>query len=485
MAASEVTPFAKTGGLADVGSALPKSLKDMDHDIRVIMPQYRIINERKYVLRDVIRLQDIPVQMGKKEIRINVKAAFIPNSKVQVYFIDYKPFFFREGLYVDPKTGKEFQDNADRFTLFAKGTLETLKKLQWQPDVLHCNDWQTGLIPLFLKTLYADDPFYTKIHTLFTVHNFVYQGIFHQKCLASFNMNETFPIKGLGILKDGKCNYLQAGLVNSDILNTVSITYSQEVQSSPEYGCGMESLLQKRKKDFYGIVNGLDETVWNPETDDYIPENYSITDLEGKEKAKELLIEKLQIDINESTPLIGVISRLTMQKGFDLISDVLEDLMQLDVSMVILGVGDKKYETLFKKTENKYKKKFRFLATFDESLAHLIAAGADMFLMPSLQEPCGLTQLFSLKYGTIPIVHQTGGLADTITPFHPSKKTGNGFVFKKPKTDQMFAAIKEALKLYQTPDVWKKVIQNAMKEDHSWKVSSQKYIQLYQKCILK
>lgn len=485
LAASEVAPFAKTGGLADVGGALPKALKDLGHDIRVIMPQYRMINERKYVLRDVIRLQDIPVQLGKKEIRINVKAAFIPNSKVQVYFIDHKPFFFREGLYVDSKTGKDFPDNADRFTLFAKGTLETLKKLQWQPDILHCNDWQTGLIPMFLKTLYADDLFYTKIRTLFTVHNFVYQGIFPQSCLNAFNLDESFKAEDLGILQDGRCNYLQAGLANADLINTVSETYSQEVQSSPEFGCGMQTLLQKRKKDFYGVVNGLDESVWNPETDEHIPAPYNADDPEGKRDAKAALLERLKLDIDPSTPLIGVISRLTLQKGFDLICDVLDDLMKGDVAMVILGVGDKKYESFFKKAEKKYKTKFRYLSAFDEALAHLIAAGSDMFLMPSLQEPCGLTQLFSLKYGTVPIVHHTGGLADTITQFHNRKKTGNGFVFRKPQADQLLIAIKQALETYASPLLWKKLIRNGMKEDHSWKTSSNKYVQLYQKCILK
>ncbi|NQT24437.1 glycogen synthase GlgA [candidate division KSB1 bacterium] len=485
MALSEVAPFAKTGGLADVGSALPKALKDDGHDIRVIMPQYRVINERKYVLRDVIRLQDISVQLGKKDITVNVKAAFIPNSKVQVYFIDYKPFFFREGLYIDPKTGKEFSDNADRFTLFAKGTLETLKKLQWQPDIIHCNDWQTGLIPLFLKTLYAEDQFYAKIRTVFTVHNFVYQGIFPSKCLSSFNLNDQFNAEDSGILQHGKCNFLQAGLSHADLLNTVSETYCREVQSSPEYGCGMESLLQKRKRDFFGIVNGLDESVWNPESDELIPKKYSAAEFEGKQEAKTALLEQLQLNTDSSIPLIGVVSRLTMQKGFDLICDVLDDLMKLDLSMIILGVGDKKYETFFKKAEKKYKSKFKFLPAFDEPLAHLISAGSDIFLMPSLQEPCGLTQLSSLKYGTVPIVHHTGGLADTITSFHPKKKSGNGFVFNEPTKQKMFGTIKEALKLYENTNLWNKLIQNGMKEDHSWKVSSNKYVQLYQKCILK
>jgi starch synthase len=485
MALSEVAPFAKTGGLADVGSALPKALKDLGHDIRVIMPQYRMINERKYVLRDVIRLQDIPVQLGEKEVVINVKAAFIPNSKVQVYFIDYRPFFFREGLYVDPKTDKDYPDNADRFILFAKGVLETLKKLQWQPDIVHCNDWQTGLIPLLLKTFYAEDPFYAKIRTLFTVHNFVYQGIFPQDFLSSISLNDQLNAEDSGILRDGKCNFLQAGLVHADLLNTVSETYGQEVQSLPEYGCGMESLLQKRKHDFSGIVNGLDESIWNPEIDEYLPQSYNTDSFEGKLYAKSALLENLHLESDMSRPLIGVVSRLTLQKGFDLICDVLDELMQLNLSMVILGVGDKKYESFFKKTEKKYKSKFRFLASFDESLAHLITAGADIFLMPSLQEPCGLTQLFSLKYGTVPVVHHTGGLADTITSFHPKKKTGNGFVFKKPVAGEMFSTIKESLKLYETPALWKKIIQNGMKEDHSWKVSSNKYVQLYQKCLLK
>jgi len=485
MALSEVAPFAKTGGLADVGSALPKALKEQGHDIRVIMPQYRVINERKYVLRDVIRLQDIAVQLGKKTIKVNVKAAFIPNSKVQVYFIDYRPFFFREGLYVDPKTGKEYPDNADRFILFAKGTLETLKKLQWQPDIVHCNDWQTGLLPLFLKSLYADDSFYTKIRTLLTVHNFVYQGVFSKKCLPLLNLDENCRIEDLGILQNGKCNFLQAGLSSADLLNTVSTTYSKEVQSSPEFGCGMESLLRKRKSDFFGIVNGLDESVWNPETDDLIPQVYTRTDLGGKQEARKELLERLQLTSDASVPVVGMVSRLTLQKGFELILEAMDDLMKMNLVLVVLGVGEKKYETAFKRAEKKYKNKVRFQPMFDESLAHLIAAGSDLFLMPSLQEPCGLTQLFSLKYGTVPIVHHTGGLADTIKPFQTKKKTGTGFVFKSPSADKMLAAVKEAVKTFANPALWNKLIQNGMKEDHSWQVSSNEYVQLYQKCILK
>lgn len=485
MAFSEVAPFAKTGGLADVGSALPKALKDQGHDIRVIMPQYRVINERKYVLRDVIRLQDIQVQLGKKEIRLNVKAAFIPNSKVQVYFIDYKPFFFREGLYIDPKTGKEYADNADRFILFAKGALETLKKLQWQPDIVHCNDWQTSLIPLFLKTLYADDGFYGKIRTLLTVHNFVYQGVFPPKCISLFNLNNDFNAEDSGILQNGQCNFLQAGLLHADLLNTVSETYSREVQSSPEYGCGMEPILRKRKNEFFGIVNGLDESVWDPERDAFIPQSYNAADFKGKQEAKKALIEQLQFKIDFNLPLIGVISRLTYQKGFDLITEVFTDLMKLDLALVILGVGEKKYETYFSKAGRKFKNRFRFKPVFNESLAHLIVAGSDLFLMPSLQEPCGLTQLFSIKYGTVPVVHHTGGLVDTIAPFNHKKKSGTGFVFKEPSAGKLLDSIKEALKLYESPDLWKRIIQNGMKEDHSWNVSSSQYVQLYQNCVQK
>ncbi len=484
MAFSEVAPFAKTGGLGDVGGALPKVLKDLGHDVRVIMPQYRAVNERRYVLRDVIRLQNITVNMGGEALQIQVKSAFLPNSKVQIYFIDYKPYFFREGLYVDAKTGKEYSDNAARFILFAKGALETLKKLQWQPDVVHCNDWQTGMIPLLLKKIYPDDPFYNKVYTLLTVHNFVYQGIYNASCIRLLGEGADPGFSQDEIVTDGMCNFLRTGLTYADWLNTVSETYSREVQSSPEFGCGLEGLLKSRSSEFDGVVNGLDETVWNPESDSYLETPYTAESPEGKLDAKRFLLDKVGLVYREDVPILGVTSRLTYQKGFDLIQAIFPQLMEMDLYFILLGMGETRYHDFFKTMQKKHPKKIKIFLTFDEPLAHQIAAGSDMFLMPSLQEPCGLTQLYSLKYGTVPIVHRTGGLADTIKPYD-GKNKGTGFVFDKPEADKLLEAVKSAIQTFSDSPKWKQLMRRGMTEDFSWQTSSKEYVELYYKAISK
>ncbi|HDQ44723.1 MAG TPA: glycogen synthase GlgA [bacterium] len=485
MAFSEVAPFAKTGGLADVGGALPKALKDLGHDIRVIMPQYREVNERRYILRDVIRLQNISVQMGDESLQIQVKSAFLPNSKVQIYFIDYKPFYFREGLYVDPKTGKDYSDNAARFILFCKGALETLRKLQWQPDVIHCNDWQTGMIPFLLKKKHHDDPFFTKTFTLMTIHNFVYQGIYPATSVHLLENGGIADPSGYPIVEDGTLNFLRTGITDADWLNTVSETYCREVQSSSEFGCGLEDLLKARSKEFDGVINGLDETVWNPEKDSFIETSYTADAPEGKQEAKRLLLEKVGLPYRPDVPVIGMTSRLTSQKGFDLIQAVFPKLMELDVYFILLGQGEARYQSFFRAAQKKYPKRVHVSLTFDESLAHRIAAGSDMFLMPSLQEPCGLTQLYSLKYGTVPIVHQTGGLADTVKLYDGTKNKGTGFFFQKPDPEKLLEAIRTAVQVYADSTRWKQLMFRGMTEDFSWSAASRKYVELYQKAISK
>lgn len=484
MAFSEVAPFSKTGGLGDVAGALPKALKDLGHDVRVITPQYRLINERRYVLRDVIRLQNIPVQMGEESVEIQVKSAFLPNSKVQIYFLDYRPYFFREGLYVDPKTGSDYADNAARFILFCKGTLETLKKLQWQPDIIHCNDWQTGIIPMLLKEFYDHEPFFSKTFSLMTIHNFVYQGIYDKSFLSL--IGESRKISKMDTITQGdRFNFLRTGLVYADGLNTVSQTYSQEVQLSSEFGCGLEDILRERTDDFKGVTNGLDESVWNPESDPLIETHYGPENPEDKQEAKKVLLEQLELPYDPRIPVIGVTSRLTLQKGFDLIKAVFPELMKLDIYFVLLGTGDKAYESFFAKMQKKYPGKLRVFLKFDETLAHQIAAGADLFLMPSLQEPCGLTQLYSLKYGTVPVVHATGGLADTVKNTNISEKTGTGFTFTKPEPALLLKTVRDAVAAFADSENWAKLVKRGMLEDFSWERSSEKYVELYLDAISK
>jgi starch synthase len=481
---AEAVPFAKTGGLADVAGALPQTVKELGHEIRIMMPKYSTFSERKYKVHDVIRLKDIVIPLGESSISTSVKSAFITSSKVkvQVYFLGNDKLYGRDGLYVNPYTKKDYADNDERFTFLCKGTLETLKKLGWKPDIIHCNDWQTGLIPAYLKTIYRDDPFFKKTKTIYTVHNLAYQGIFPKE---SFNKTglpkEIFTPEGVEFF--GKFNFMKAGIVYADIVNTVSEKYAQEIRSKEEFGCGLEKLLEKRKKDLYGIVNGVDYSVWNPATDDMIPAKYTAATLTKKADNKKALLQKFNLKYDENIPVIGIISRLADQKGFDLIGDVIKELMSLDLQIVILGTGEKKYHELFQKIHDKYPDKFGVHLGFSESLAHLIEAGSDMFLMPSKYEPCGLNQIYSLKYGTVPIVRATGGLEDTIENIDPLTGTGTGFKFTKYKDTELLKTIKKALKVYQDKKIWTKIMKNGMGKDFSWEISAKKYLSLYKKLL--
>jgi len=483
---SEVYPFAKTGGLADVSHALPKAMKELGHEVRIIMPKYKVINERRFVLREVIRLKEIPIKVGNSEKRINVKSAFTPDpDKIQTYFIDYKQYFGREGLYLNKKTNVEYPDNDERFILYAKAVLETLKLLFWQPDIIHCNDWQTGLVPFFLKTLYKDDDFFKKCATLFTVHNVGYQGNFPKASYNKTNVDRNIFKSGSQVEYYGKFSFLKTGIYYADFVNTVSMTYAKEVQETEEYGLGFEGIFKDRRKYFTGILNGVDYSVWNPENDKLIPYQYSGTNLIPKMENKRELTSQCGLPFNKDIPVIGVISRLADQKGFDLIEKISEKLFKLDIQVILLGTGDSKYHKMFTSLAKKFPEKLCVRLTFDDKLAHLIEAGCDMFLMPSRYEPCGLNQMFSLKYGTVPIVRMTGGLADTITEFSPEKGRGNGFVFENYKSSELLAAIKRALELFKQPKVWKKIMKNGMKQDYSWNSSAKKYYKLYEKILVR
>ncbi|MCP4726311.1 MAG: glycogen synthase GlgA [bacterium] len=483
---SEVAPFAKTGGLADVSSSLPKALRELGHEVRIMMPKYKVVNERKFVLREVIRLKDIPIAMGDDEIKINVKSAFtIDPIKIQTYFIDHRPYFHRDGLYVDAKSGKEYPDNAERFTLFAKGVLETLKILSWQPNVIHCNDWQASLVPFLLKTQYKDDPFFNKISSVLTIHNVEFQGNFPAAAYKNTNIDDSLFFSGSDLEFYEKFSFLKTGIYYSDHVTTVSEQYALELQESEEYGMGFEGIFKDVKKKFNGIVNGIDYSVWDPETDEKIPVNYTYGKVNLKKENKIELLKKFNLAYTEGVPVLGIVSRLTDQKGFDLLEEIAEDLFALDLQMVVIGMGEKKYHKMFDSLKKKYKGKLGVKFTFDEDLSHLVEAGADIFLMPSRFEPCGLNQLFSLRYGTVPVVRKVGGLADTITEFDEKTEKGNGFVFDKYSSKDFLAAIKRALKLFEDLKTWKKILKNGMKQDFSWNSSAKKYSKIYEKIIKK
>lgn len=482
---SEVVPFAKTGGLADVAGALPVALKDLEQDVRLMMANYKSINERKFVLREVIRLKEVKVHLSNETKIVDGKTAFLPSSKVHVYFLHIPDYFDRKDLYVDPSTGKDFEDNAERFAYFSKSVLETLKLLYWQPDIINCNEWQTALIPFYLKTHYKDDDFFKNTKTVLTLHNLAYQGSFPLEKAKKIGIDPEYVKTGREFEHYGKLNFLKGGILFADILNTVSEKYAEEITTDSEYGCGFENILSNRRDDLYGILNGVDYSSWDPETDTLIPQNYSIKTLDKKIENKKVLCKQNDLQFDENIPLIGLISRLTDQKGFDLIAEVSDELISMDIQFVILGTGDPKYHKLFEKLSKKFKNKLAVNLRFDNKLAHLIEAGSDIFLMPSKYEPCGLNQLYSLKYGTIPVVRETGGLADTIHDYDPKSGAGTGFTFQKYDAREMLNTIIRSVKLFPDKKSWKKIQIEGMKQDYSWPQSAKKYIELYEKALMK
>ncbi len=483
--AAEVVPFAKAGGVADVVGALPKELEKIENlQARVFMPKHKMIDEEKFGLEKIEDIPDLNVPIGQKRENISLFTSRLPNSEVEVYFIGNDTYFDRDGIYTDPKTGLGYPDNAERFIFFSRATLEVLKALQWKPDVLHCNDYHVGLIPAYLKTLYASDPFFKGIATLYSIHNLEYQGVYPKEImeLTGFGWDMFYPMSPFEYW--GQINFMKVGLVYADLLNTVSERYAEEIQSGPEYGCGLEGVLRDRSEDLFGIVNGIDYEVWNPEIDELIPYKYSFDDLSGKRKDKEKLLEENNLPLmGGDIPLIGVISRLVDQKGFDLVAEIADEMMSLDIQFVLLGTGLPKYHKIFTEIGHKYPSKAGINLTFNNALAHRIEASADMFLMPSRFEPCGLNQLYSLKYGTIPIVRAVGGLADTIEDYDSDTGEGNGFVFEEYSSKALLETIERAIQTYKDKSAWHKLVRNAMQADFSWRVSAQKYVELYKRAV--
>ncbi len=478
---SEVVPFMKTGGLADVSAALPQMLAELGHEVRIVVPKYGAVDDRKFKIHEVVRLKDLHVKIGNKDVIFSIKSCFLPGQKVrvQIYFLDNQEYFgSRNSLYIDPATGDDYPDNDERFILLTNSVFELISKLGWIPDIIHCNDWQTGLIPAYLKTIYKDDQIFSKFKTLYTIHNLAYQGEFPKLSFYKTGLPEELNSeKGLEIY--GKLNFMKSGLVFADVINTVSETYANEIRTDEELGAGLKSVLAKRKNDLYGIINGIDTKVWSPEKDKHIPKKYSSKNISSKEINKQALAEKFGFKYNPDTPIIGLISRLYDAKGFDLIIEAFPQLMKMDLQMVLLGTGNKKYHSFFEKTASKYTDKFACFLGFDDNLAHLIESGADLFLMPSRYEPCGLNQMYSLMYGTVPLVRETGGLADTVIKYNDKTGEGNGFVFKDYNASAFIKELKRALTVFKDKKTWTKIIRNGMKSDFSWNSSAKKYIELY------
>ena len=471
-ATSEMAPFAQTGGLGDVCGALPKALRKLGHDVRVVLPLYRAVDASRHHLSPL--LDALPVPVAGRVEAASVLQGWVPPD-VPVYFLRCDRYFDRDGLY--GLHGVDHPDNAERFAFYSRAVLELARALDLRPEVFHCHDWQTGLLPAYLRATLKGDPFLAEAGVLFTIHNMGYQGIFPRDVLPALGLgSDLFTPAGIEFY--GKVNFLKAGLIFSDLLTTVSHRYSQEIQT-PEFGGGLDGVLRARSDDVFGILNGIDVDEWNPTTDRHIAARYSAKDTAGKAICKADLQRAMGLDPAPGAPLFACISRLAEQKGIDLVADALDMILDTGGQLVLLGTGEPDLEQRFRAAGAAHLGQVAAVLGFDEILAHKIEAGADIFLMPSRYEPCGLNQMYSLQYGTIPIVRATGGLDDTVTSFRRDTGEGNGLKFEAAAADALRLAICRAGGLYRDPEARRRLMANAMQGDFSWDRSARAYEALY------
>jgi starch synthase len=471
-AASECVPFSKTGGLADVVGALPQALAALGHSVTVYLPRYKQtkLTDPKTVVRSIT----VPFDDRYRFCSVLDGGT---RAGVQFYFIDYPPYFERDALY-GTSVG-DYHDNAERFALYSRAVLEA-SKILGVPDVFHCHDWQSALIPVLLRTVYEEDPAFQGVPCVFTIHNMGFQGLFSPDILPLLMLPwDLFTVTKLEFY--GNVNFLKGALVFSDYITTVSKKYSQEIQTA-EYGFGLEGVLRGRSATVTGILNGVDYDEWSPEKDKFIKAKYSPSDLSGKEIDKRDLLEQFGVtNPDPRLPVIGIVSRFAAQKGFDLIAQIMDRLAREDMIVVALGSGDKEYQDMFVRLNKQFPNKIAVKIAYDNTLAHKIEAGSDMFLMPSKYEPCGLNQIYSLKYGTVPIVRATGGLDDTIEPWDPRTGKGTGFKFSQYSGEALLGAVKSALQAYQDHKNWQTLMRNGMNKDFSWNAAAKEYVRVYER----
>jgi starch synthase len=467
--ASEGLPYSKTGGLADVVAGLPKALRELGHDVAVLLPRYRG-NKSTSTL-----ISSVTVALGDK-LRFPAIAEGAAVDGVRHLFVDDAGCFDRAHLYGD-KNG-DYPDNAERFAEFCRAAIECIKRV-WLPDVVHCHDWQTALVPILLRTQHAADPTVRSLPVVLTIHNLGYQGLFPQAAMRQIGLPDNlFTMDALEFY--GKVNLLKGGLIYADYLTTVSRRYAKEIQT-PEFGSGLEGVIRSRSDRLMGILNGVDYATWSPEADTLIARNYSVHNLDGKKACKKDLLASFHLpEENLERPVVGIVSRFVDQKGFDLVAEIADELMKENLAIVALGTGDPVYEKLFKGLAEKYSTRVGVKIGYDNALAHKIEAGSDIFLMPSRYEPCGLNQIYSLRYGTVPVVRATGGLDDTVQNFVPKTQQGTGFKFEQYDGEALLGCIRAALKTYRDPAVWHAVRTNGMSKDFSWKASAAAYVTLYE-----
>jgi starch synthase len=470
---AEMAPFAKMGGLGDVAAALGKYLKIAGHDIRPVMPLYDSIDREKYALTPVDFARNISVAMGHRTYVCHFWTGKLPGSETDVYFLQNDDLFNRGKVYTTD------QDEPVRFAVLTRAALELCQRMGWAPDIAHANDWHTALLPLYLKSLYAWDALFHDTKTVLTIHNIGYQGIFPADVINDLALNHHYRLFDAYDLFHGRINFLKNGLLHAHRITTVSPTYAREVQT-PEFGEGLDGILRMRSGDFVGILNGVDYEEWSPKTDPFIPHHYSEKSLYRKRKNKEALLHRLGLPFETDVPVMGIISRLVEQKGIDLMMGALEDiLLRYETRLVVLGSGEPQYENFFFDLERKFPHKVSFVHGYDYPLSHWIEAGSDLFLMPSRYEPCGLNQIYSLKYGTVPVVRKTGGLADTVQLYDWKTQTGDGFVFEHYHPKGLEWALEYALTTYPNKKAWKKIMLNGMQKDFSWQKQIKEYEKLY------
>jgi starch synthase len=475
LATSELTPLAKTGGLADVCSALAAYLHASGHDLRVLLPRYSAIDTDKVRIVPVEYSQNMPIQLGAHEYRYSVDTTFLPGTDVPIYLLRCPELYERDSIYTSDG------DEHLRFILLARAAIEMCQNMGFSPDIFHCHDWHTALIPLYLKSRYAWDRLFATTRSVLTIHNIGYQGVVSASVLDDLGLEGAVHELHQDDLSAGRINFLKAGVLHADLLTTVSPTYAREIQGD-EHGMGLQHLLRDRAESLVGILNGVDYKEWNPESDELIPATYSHRNMSGKKTCKLELMSETGLEGGARQPLIGMVTRLTSQKGVDLVEKVLPDLLQRrNVSMVVLGSGEARYEHFFSWLHEFFRGRVSFYRGYNNKLAHWIEAGADMFLMPSVYEPCGLNQMYSLRYGTIPIVRQTGGLADSVQLYDVATRKGDGIVFRDYDEWGLRWAIETALDLYPDRPVWRRMMQNGMRKNYSWEKQGREYVDLFRR----
>jgi starch synthase len=471
---SEVAPFAKTGGLGDVAAALPRALHRKGHDVRVFMPLYSRIEQQKYRFRSIDSLRGLKVNFGTRSFEVSIFAAQLPGSTLEIFFVHCPQLYARHAIYAHDG------DEHLRFLVLCYAALEAAQRMRFAPDVVHCNDWQTALVPLLLKTRFAwDGAIFGKTKSVLTIHNLNYQGAFPASVLPETGLLRDKHLLHQDQLRDGRINFLLHGILYASAVTTVSPTYAREIRTA-EFGANMDGFLRARESTVFGILNGVDYDEWSPQADRLIPTRYDADHLEGKEHCKAELLSRARLPSLPGVPLLGIVSRLASQKGFDLLPDALGlALREGKFQLVVQGSGEKRFERLFHDLRRRFPRQVRFQTQFDNALAHWIQAGSDFFLMPSKYEPCGLTQLYALKYGTVPIVRKTGGLADTVQLWSPRTGTGTGIVFDDYNAQAVHWALEAAFNIYRDRPVYRRLQRNGMLQDFSWEHQVQSYEALY------